>query len=198
MPDRTGPQLLGDGTAAGLLKDVGGGRLVQAVTAEGVRATYVACTNSLVPAAAATDVVLLVGSASRVVRVSRVSITGVQTTAGIVRVYGFKRSTDDAGGTSSPLVAVPHDSQSAAATAVCRAYTANPTAGTDVGIVFARRVLIPAAASLVAVVPEYVEFGTRSAQHVVLRGVAECLALSLMGATVTGGLLDVEVEWTEE
>lgn len=148
-------------------------------------------------AAAATDVAVISGNASNTCYVTRVTVSGVQTTAGLVDMLLIKRSTADTGGTSTGQTAVPHDASDAAAVSVVLAYTANPAAlGTAVGTV--RRNYVPVDALLSVVGPTIVvfDFGDNG-KEITLRGVAQQLAINLNGATVTGGSLDITIEWFE-
>jgi hypothetical protein len=149
---------------------------------------------SIVPAASATDVVEIIGSASTTVEISRITIGGVQTTAGQVLVNLIRRSTANSSGSSTNPTRVPHQSTDAAATAAIKAYTANPTTGTLVGNVRSRRLPIGAAASFI---PATVyEFG-ENAKPLFLAGTSQTLCINLAGATVAGAILDIEIEFTE-
>lgn len=164
-------------------------------TYEKSAATYSSSVN-VAAAAAATDVAVLTGSASKTVYVTKVIISGIQTTAGLNEVLLVKRSTADTGGTSTAGTAVPHDSADAAATATLAAYTANPTAlGTSVGTLRRNYQPIGGATSVVNPVVTY-ELGDKG-KPIVLRGIAQQLAVNLNGATLTGGTFDVTYEWFE-
>lgn len=156
--------------------------------------TY-SCALNVAAAAAATDIATITGSGTTTVFVTRVTVSGVQTTAGLNDVLLVKRSTADTGGTSSAGTAVPHDSSDAAASATVLAYTANPTLGTTVGAI--RRNYIPVAGTTSVVNPivDY-EFGERG-RPVILRGTGQVLAVNLNGATLAGGTFDVNFEWFE-
>lgn len=150
---------------------------------------------TVVAAATATDIARLSGSATARIEVTKVIIGGVQTTAGLVKVDLVKRSTANTGGTATTPAAVPHDSADAAASAVVSVYTANPSAlGTAVGTVRSHRV--PVGASTGATSPVVFDFG-KDGKPIVLTGVAEGLSVNLAGATVTGGNIDVTIEFNE-
>lgn len=158
---------------------------------------YSAATLSVVPAASATDIFTITGSATKVVRVTEVSVQCTITTAAAVAVQLVKRSSANTGGTSTTPTAVAHDSTNPAATAVVRAYTANPSAlGTVVGPVRATRETWLAPAS-VANAPRN-PFTLYHGLSVVLRGASEVLAVNLNGATVTGGNCAAWATWIEE
>ena len=160
--------------------------------------SYSASVTDLATAATATDVFTITGSATKTIRVTRIQISGIATTAGAFDVALIKRSTANTAGTSSAPTLVAHDSSSAAATAVVRAYTANPTLGTAVGTLQVRRIVLTTAAAGVAETPTVIELGLRGEQPIFLRGVTEVLAVNLNGVTVTGGSFDIDVTFTEE
>lgn len=184
--------VLTDGQQAASQADTAGSLQVNT---EGKKATY-SSAPSTVLAAAATDALTITGSATKTIRITRVSFTGIGTTLGDATVTLNKRSTANTGGTSTAAAAVPHDSTSASATATVLQYTANPTLGTLVGAV--RSLPSPFFALTNAAYPTVWDFTTRNGQGIVLRGTSQVLAIGLGGATVTGGLLYGEIEWTEE
>lgn len=168
---------------------------------DGSKASYSASINGLVPAASATDIFTITGSATKVVRITRIEVSGIATTILDTTIRLAVRSTANLTGTSAAVAAVPHDSASAAASATVLSYTANPgTLGTLVGYVRASKLLFnlaaPTAGSESGRLLE--DYGDRPAQAIVLRGIAQVFAVNLAGVTVAGGSLDISVEWTEE
>jgi hypothetical protein len=164
--------------------------------------TYSATSVNFAPAANATDLFTITGSATRTVRIRRVVVDGIKTATSHEIVQIIKRSTANSGGTSTTPAGVPHDSTNTAATAVARAYTANPTLGTAVGTMLAKRVVFKAATpgnaqSVGAGVIFDERFGDAN-QAIFLRGTSEVLAVNLNGVTLTGGSVTVTVEWSEE
>ncbi len=167
---------------------------------DGLRATYSASITGLASAASATDIFTITGSATKIVRVTRIEISGQATTAAAAQVVLLVRSGANLTGTSTSPTAVPHDSASAAATATVKAYTVNPgTLGTLVGnIRVAYTFLAAPATATVGSEPLFLDFGTRPSQAIVLRGTTQVFAVNLNAATVTGGAWDINLEWTEE
>lgn len=160
------------------------------------RTTYSAAVAALAPASSATDIFTITGSSTKTVRIMSISITGTQTTAAQRDIILLRRSTANSGGTSSVVAITSHDPQSAPATAVVRSYTANPTLGTLVGRVRARKLLVSTTSGTSG---EFaVDFGTRPSQAMVLRGEGQVFAVNLNGITSTGGSFNISVEWTEE
>lgn len=177
-----------------ILTDTSGRSIVS--TVDGQRTTYSAAVASLVPATTPTDVFTITGSATKTVRILRIAISGTQTAAAQRDILFIKRSTANTAGTSAAATRVPHDSANAAATATVLSYTANPTLGTTVGTVRSRKLLIPTAATVGEEM--VIDFGTRNGQGLVLRGIAEVLAVNLNSVTSAGNSFDITVEWTEE
>lgn len=165
---------------------------------DGRRATYGAATAAFASAATATDIFIIQGSATKLIRVLRIQVYATQTTAGAASIFLIKRSTANTAGTAVAANKVPFDSSSPAATATVQHYTANPTVGAIVGNVQGYRGVLPQANSLIKNPLAEWEFGTRPGQAVVLRGTAEGLAVNLNGVTVTGGSFIIVAEWTEE
>lgn len=156
--------------------------------------TYSASAN-ITAAATPSDIAILPGSATTTVFVTKVTISGIQTTGGLAEVLLIKRSAANTGGTSGAMTAIPHDSADAAATAAPLAYTANPTPGAAVGTF--RRGYQPIGATTSIVNPLVVyDFGDKG-RPIILRGIAQGLAVNLNGVTVTGGTFDVCFEWFE-
>ncbi len=166
----------------------------QYISKLGTRKRSYSCAFTVALAASATDVVEIIGSASTTVEIVRITIGGVQTTAGQVLLNLIRRSTAASAGSSTNQTLVPHQATDAAATAVVKAYTANPTTGTSVGNIRSRRLPIGMSTSLIA--PTEFTFGENT-KPVFLAGVAQTLCLNLAGVTVAGGSLDVEIELTE-
>ncbi len=167
------------------------------VTSPGKLAKSYSISFNVAAAATATDIAVISGNATNTCYVTRVTISGVQTTAGLVDTLLIKRSAADTGGTSAGQVAVPHDSTDAAASSLVLAYTANPGAlGTAVGTVRRGYIPVDAAASVVGVESTVFDFGDKG-KEIILRGVAQQLAINLNGVTVTGGLFNICIEWFE-
>lgn len=157
-------------------------------------AQYSSAVLSLVPAALATDVFTLTGSATKTVNAIRLTLSGTQTTLGTVALQIVKRSSANTGGTFTTPAVVSHDSGNAVGTAVVRAYTANPTAlGTLVGPVLTAREVVAGATSVTDS-----RLVTYDLHPMVLRGTGELLALNFNGATVTGGNFALVWSWSEE
>lgn len=166
-------------------------------------ATFAATSVALVPVAAgATDFFCIAGSATRVVRIQRIRISGTATTIVTVPVLIMKHASLDTGAASATGTQIPipyaHDSNNAAATATTRAWiTANPTI-TDAapGIIGSSNLQL----NLPAAVGTSVLFDFESRnfmQAPILRGTAQEICLNLNTTAVVAGLLYITVYWTE-
>lgn len=172
---------------------------VTASPVDAYRATYSATGTWAPVTTAPLDIFAISGSASKVIRITKIELSGIQTTAAYRDISLIKRSTSNTGGTATALTIVPHDSANAAATAQVWVYTANPTViGTSVGAIRNIKALIGTA--ITNSMPPVIQwdFGNRPSQAIVLRGITQGLVLSLNGVASTGNAFDVSVEWTEE
>jgi hypothetical protein len=166
---------------------------------EGRKATYSAATVAYAPYATPQDIVGIVGSAAKRVRVLRFAVSGRASAANQLDVQLVKRATADTGGTPTALTAVSHDSNDGAATAAVSSFAAAPAAGTLVGAIRAQQINLSAAGSGGAAVPVELDFGTVNDKSIVLNSAAEGLYLNLAGAAMPAGcVLNVFVEWSEE
>lgn len=164
------------------------------------KAAYRGAIIPVTPPSSPTDIVTLCGSATKIVRVTSITLGSTQTTQGINDWYLVKRSTANTGGTSTAIASVPLDSAFGAATAVMRRYTANPTLGTLVGNMFIDNILSPVVApgssSATSYTPNTWDFTNNP---LVLRGDAECMAVNFGGAARPSGLsVNIDITWTEE
>ena len=159
----------------------------------------------LTPVATPTDVLLIQGSATQVVRIKRIKIGGVATAQGNMPAQLIRRLA--AGGTqgSAVLTAVAagkHDNNDPSATAVVSTIgTANfTTVQTAVSTLKVGRVSMPASGTGAAGDASTLtwDFDEDSNEPIVLRGVSDYLAINLNGAAVpSGGVLDFQIETQE-
>lgn len=161
--------------------------------------TYSVGLNGLVPTGAATDIYGICGSASRLVQVTKMGLSGRATAAANADLRIAKRSTANSGGTSSTPTIPPLDSNNNAATAVVRAYTDNPSSlGTLVGYIAAVQVALGNLTTTLGS-PVQLNFGSWSpAQSITLRGTSQCVYMNLSAGTFSGNTFDAFIEWTEQ
>ena len=173
---------------------------ILAISTNSPKATFKYTAIDITPVATATDVLVLKGSASKIVRVTRACILGSATAASIYDLYLVKRSTVNTGGTSTAPTPTSSDSADAAATATLALYTANPSALGTGSTLEATKVYLPAGATPASAgaVREYF-FGTRNDKAPVLRGATESIAFNFAGQAVPAGAsLYMVIEWTED
>ncbi len=167
----------------------------------GSKATYVYSINALALLASHTDLLVLRGSATKLVKVIHFEISGLITTSAEVLAYLKKHTIADTGGTGTlAATATKHDSNDGAQTAVINTYqTTLPTVDASATIIRTIRMQWAPAATTATVPDRYaVTFGVDGGEPVVLRGVAQEFALNFNTITYTGGVVDFSVTWTEE
>lgn len=161
------------------------------------KATYRACTGFFTPAASATDIFRISGSASKTITITKIEVHHNNVVNIHDRLFLIKRSTAASGGTSTTATNVPLDSAFAAGTAVVKSYTANPTTGTSVGTIS----IIPLEAGIYGegiIQTSQTYNPTLIGKAPMLRGTAEGLAINGNGVTLTATSICITVEWTEE
>lgn len=166
---------------------------------DGKRATYSASIANLAMGALATDVFTITGSGTKTIRILRIAISGTETTGAVRDFDLIKRSTANSVGTSTTPAAVPFDSADAAATAIVRAYTANPTLGSTVGTIRTASWEIPATSLANQNELLLWTFGDiATGRSLVLRGTAEVAAINFEGVTAPGNAMNFDITWSEE
>lgn len=176
--------------------DLSGRRYVTNVPLDGVKATYSAAVT-FAPAAAATDVFTITGSATKTIRITEIRVTASQTVAASsFPISLIVRSAANTAGTSASVTAVPHDSLDAAATATVKSYTANPSGlGAAVGSVRVERMEATTSGGAAPPASTFI-FGNKPSKAIVLRGTSQLLAVNFnANAAATA---QVAIEWTEE
>lgn len=172
------------------------------VNFEGQVPTYSAAINAHAPAATPTDWFTIQGSATKIIRITRLTIALRATAASQYRVSLIKYSAFLTGGTAAVPTIVPHDSANPAATAVVNTWAGGlPTPGTAVGKIAddSLPVGVLGTPTFNNESPLLYDFGIRNGQSVVLRGIAQYLAINSNGVALPSGLVaDVRVEFTEE
>lgn len=166
---------------------------------EPARATFGAFISGINPAVNPTDLLVIQGSASKIVRIKSIVLAGTATTATNVIVNIVRRSSANTGGTTTPIPAVSRDTGNDTSVAVVTLYTANPTTtGNLVGAIDGGRLnLAPAANG--AIDRLIFQYTWQNDQAFTLRSAAEFLTINLGGVSSPGGgVLDVSLAWTEE
>ncbi len=152
-------------------------------------------TGNVTVAASATDIAAIFGNATTTVQVTKVKVTGIQTTTGTPEILLIARSTANSGGTSSNMSVTKHEQADSANSSTPIVYTVNPTPGTSAGTL--RRMYLPVGSAASGLSEEF-EFAARDEiKPIVLSGTAQGLVVNLNGATVTGGVFSIVIEWVE-
>lgn len=159
--------------------------------------TFSAASIGIVPAASATDIFVISGNATTTVLVTRLIISGTQTTGGTADIVILKRSTADTSGTSASVTAVPNDSSNSAASTAVLSYTANPTTGTLVGNLRTYKLALGTTTATTNNILDIRFADSGEGQPIVLRGTTQQLAVNLNGVTISGGSFNITVEWIE-
>lgn len=166
------------------------------------KTTYICANAFFTPPASATDIWQIYGSSSKTVKILEVRLTLKSSASATYNdFYLLKRSTANTSGTAVTATPVALDSSNAAATAVVKHYTANPTTGTLVGTVATFTTNGTSNSAVTAQLPQgLVLFDHKiTGQPVVLRGTGEGLVLNCNGVTVANsGSPCVTVVFTEE
>ena len=167
---------------------------------EGQKASYSAAINAHAPAATPTDWFTIQGSATKVIRITRVKIRARATAASQYRVSLKKYSVFLTGGTPAAVAAVAHDSIDAAATAVVQTWAGGlPVVGTPIGIIEDESIPVTVLGTPVFDGPVLYDYAIRPTRALVLRGTAQYLALNSAAVALPAGFVaDVKFEWTEE
>lgn len=171
-----------------------------AVSINGTRATYHYVAQDITPVATATDVLTISGSASKVIRITKISIVGTATAASIYDHYIVKRTAANTGGTSTSPTPAKSDSNDPTAAATLRLYTANPSAlGSGISVEANKTYLTASSSPGAAALPVVYTFGNRNDKAIVLRGTGESLAFNFAGQAVPSGAnIYMNIEWTED
>lgn len=178
------------------LRDNSGNELLYVPVSTEKKQTYSA-TAIFTAAASPTDVFTINGSATKTVKVLSFSYSATKTANGFGDVILTLRSSANTGGTSSTLTNAKRDSTNDAATAVVRAYTANPSGlGTSAGNIFSTRFFYSGLSVLADRL--LIDFSNNTMQPITLRGTSEMMAVNLNAVTLSGNSIAASITWSEE
>lgn len=178
------------------------------ITATLTKNTYNAVSIGLVPAASATDIFCISGSGTKTIKVAGLTVYGVAGTLTSVPAVVLRRASLDTGGTAATTIASPAltigkaDTANPASTATLIAYTANPTINdTSPTYIRAGYITTPTVAAGTSSTNTAFTFGAnlpQFTQQLTLRGLTDQVCLNLQATTITAGVLNITVTWTEE
>ena len=168
--------------------------------------TYTAGYIGLVPAASATDVVCLGGSATKTVALTKIQLSGTAGTLVSLPVTLVRRTAANTSGTAAGTTANPantiakHDTNNATATAVPISWTANPTL-TDSSPTYLQtaNLTLPVTSAGTSIAPIDWRYGNIATgeQPLILRGAAAQLCLNFNAVSVSSGVLTGSLTWYE-
>lgn len=172
---------------------------------EGQKATYFAALGNNTPAATPTDIAVITGSATKIIKVTRVLLTVQATAAGVIQYDLVKRIAGTQSAVNTAFVANTHaglmDSTDVASTMITAGlagvYTANPASvGTISGIYDSRTVTVLANGLNQL---EWRFCDRAGARCPTLRGTTQRMAINGAAHTLLAGeKFGVAFEWTEE
>jgi hypothetical protein len=177
------------------------------------KTTYSSAFFGLVPAASATDVLCIAGSTTKVVRVDNIAIGGTAGTLVSLPVQVVRRAIADTGGTAATTTANPGvttqiasrdtgQSPNTSATAVLVSYTANPTLNDSAPVyVDSKMVLLGTTSTTLAgqvTIFDWSRDIENNVQVPTLRGTAQQLCVNFNAVSITSGVLNGAITWTEE
>ena len=159
---------------------------------------YSATALDLAPANNGTDILTIQGSATKTIKLTKLIVSG--TTTGATTQFDvilLRRSTGNTGGSATTISPAVYDTQYAAASAVVKSYTTNPTTlGTLVGTITAQNLTLVKSNAVMQLIPVNLFLRITASDGIVLRGVNDYLCVNL-NSTTTAGLLNITAEWTE-
>jgi hypothetical protein len=163
------------------------------------RQTYTFFTGNFVPGVTPTDILQIQGSATKIVKLRSIVLTGTATAASVIVPTLVRRSTANSGGTSAGGTFAKRDNNDLAPTAVLTTWSANPTAlGTLVATLDGSRLSI-APASNGGIDRMLFQYTWLNEKAPTLRGLNDFFCLNLGGiAWPAGGALDMQIYMTEE
>lgn len=171
------------------------------------KTTFSAAFVGLVPPASATDTICIAGSATKTIKIVRFELSGTAGTLVTLPVTLLKRVTADTGGTAATTTANPantigkRDVNSGAATATLISYTAVPTINDTSPVYWRSSSLTLNVTGTTAAPAQVIDFyfhNSDLATQPTLRGAAEQACLNFNSVSVSLGVLNGSITWTEE
>lgn len=172
----------------------------QLVNTEGQKTTYRTTILGITNVNGAKDILGIIGSSTKTVRITKIRLSGAATAINNINVQINRYSTAITGGTPTTVTPTPLDSTNAAATAVVSWYAGVTTPGTLVGTIDIDYLGLGAVGGTVMSPTVDFIFGKDNGQCSILRGVTQVMAVNLNAiATLPAGFVcDAVIEHTEE
>lgn len=167
--------------------------------------TYTGSSVGLVPAASATDLYCISAGTTKDVTIRRLSIGGTAGTAITTPFLLYMRSALGTAGTAATGLALPVgtalNSSDPTSTAVLTAYTANPTVAATPVLMDALLVDLPVTTASGGDITAVKTWGTSvdlfSKGITIKKNTTSQLCANLNGVSVSSGVLNIIMEWTE-
>lgn len=193
------------GTALAQVNVVPAPGLVQAYLP---KVTYSAAFFGLAPAASTTDLVCIAGSASKVVKVQQIELSGSAGTTLSLPATVLRRTSVNTGGTAASTTANPantvskRDTANPTHTATLISYTANPTiVDTSPTYIASKQLAVSLTTMATVSIPAVFDWGPDNSnlnQPPTLRGAAAQICVNFNGTSLASGLITGSITWTEE
>jgi len=164
---------------------------------DSTKATYTATSQGQTAPVALGPVFILTGSATKTVKIRRVTFSAVATTAITLDMSLIKAITNATGGTGTAVNICLNDSANNAATAVATAYTVVPTLSNYSGSFYASKIYVATGSFANLPMVSDIRFDDNLYQPPTLRGAAQQFNIYLYTG-LTGGTMDISVVWTED
>lgn len=166
---------------------------------EPMRGTYTAFVSGDVPATSATDILTITGSATKLIRIRSLIISGTATSASNIQLLFYRRTTANTGGTFTNPTLIRRDANDDAPTATLTLYSANPASlGTTLGVADGARLNVAPAANG-SIDRVFLQYGWINDKAPVLRGVLDSFCIGLGGVGPPAGCnLDFNLCISEE
>ena len=171
------------------------------------KASYSAVALALPPAASATDIACIAGSATKTIIIRKIVISGSAGTLVTAPFTLLRHTSVDTAGTAATTTAnwantiSKRDTTDPAASATLISYSANPTINdASPTYIASAELTLPVTSAGTVTRPLIWDFDTPFSfvKGVVLRGASQQACINLNAVSVSSGLLHVAIDWTEE
>lgn len=178
---------------------------VGTVSAIAKQYTYSASSVGLVPAASATDLFCISAGSSRNISIKQIKIAGTAGTAVTTPFLIYRRSALATGGTAATSlalpVAVPLNPANPASSATLTAYTANPTVASSPILLDSSVVDLPVTTAAGGDITRTLAYGEGVSWFAhgmtIPKGTTQQICVNLNGVSVSFGVLNITMMWTE-
>lgn len=165
---------------------------------ESTMPTFSASVSGFAAASTATDVACLTGSASRVVRLQRVLVTGSAASTIAIPVSLFLRTAADSAGTAVVMTPFSMDTNNTSTVSNVQYFTANPTINDTLQAqVDVAQILLPTTTTSAYGITPFDYSVALNSQGPVLRGTGQQLCVNFNKTSPSTSLVNINFRWTE-